>query len=121
MASKVPRLVGPKPFRQGFAVGVVVAKHHPKTIRVAVTRRLINRKYQYRFTRKTALKVHDEFNETALGDLVIIKQCKPRSKTKFYEVHDIAVRYPAVEFLEKNPEFKQAMDQIHKSPHKEDI
>lgn len=34
MASKVPRTLAQRTFKQGYALGVVVAKHHPKTVRL---------------------------------------------------------------------------------------
>eukprot|EP01125_Pyxidicula_operculata_P012237 TRINITY_DN400_c0_g1_i2.p1 TRINITY_DN400_c0_g1~~TRINITY_DN400_c0_g1_i2.p1 ORF type:complete len:121 (+),score=31.75 TRINITY_DN400_c0_g1_i2:74-436(+) len=120
MSSKVPRLVGPKVFRQGYAVGVVVAKHHAKTIRVSVSRKLTNTKYGNTFRRSTSLKVHDELDEAALGDVVIIKQSRPHSKTKFHEVVDIAIRYPARNFLDQNPDYEDAMKAISKAYKKEE-
>lgn len=75
MAGKVPRTLAERVFKQGYAVGVVVAKHHPKTIRVAVNRRLVDRKYEAHFSRRTLFHVHDELNEAGLGDVVVIRQC----------------------------------------------
>jgi len=75
MSGKVPRLVTARTFRQGFAMGVVVGKHHNKTVRVAIDRRMFDRKYEAHFTRRTLYHVHDELNEAALGDVVVIRQC----------------------------------------------
>jgi len=106
------RIVGPNAFRQGFATGVVVAKHHPKTIRVAVRRRLLDTKYENIFTRKSLLKVHDELNESSIGDLVIIRQSRPHSKTKFFEVVDIAIKSASAGYLEEHPDIKEQMEEI---------
>jgi len=116
MAFKVPNVVGPKPFHQGYALGVVVAKHHNKTLRVIVKRMLKDRKYGgKRFQRYSSLKVHDELNECGLGDLVLVRQSRPHSKTKFFEVADIAKKYAANSFLSVHPEIKDFFDKLHKS------
>jgi len=121
MAYKVPNVVGPKPFHQGYALGVVVAKHHNKTLRVIVKRALIDRKYKKRFTRYTNFKVHDELNECNLGDVVLIKQSKPHSKTKFFEVADTAKRYAASSYLKNNPEVKEFFDNLSKGKSLDDL
>jgi len=118
MASKVPNLFGAQVFKQGYAVGVVVGKFHTKTLRVGFKRTLTHKKYGAKITRTTVLQVHDELNEADLGDVIIVKQSRKHSKTKAFELHDIAIKYPAADFLNKNPAFADAMEEINKKPTK---
>ena len=66
--------------------GIVVSDKPNKTITV-----LVERKYQHPILKKV-LKVkkkynaHDEENKFKNGDLVSIRECKPYSKNKKYEV-----------------------------------
>lgn len=62
--------------KQGYILGVVLAKRQPKTLRVAVDRRVYDSKYGNWKTRRTLLMVHDELEECVYGDVVIVKvQC----------------------------------------------
>jgi ribosomal protein S17 len=47
------------------------------------------------------LQVHDELNEADIGDVIIIKHCFKHSKMKAFELFDIAIKYPAADFLNK--------------------
>ena len=66
--------------------GLVVSSKPDKTITVVV-----ERKYQHPVLKKVIkakkkYSVHDEKNEYKNGDTVSIVECKPRSKTKKFEV-----------------------------------
>tara|TARA_B100001996_G_C18433140_1_gene505349 strand:+ start:304 stop:540 length:237 start_codon:yes stop_codon:yes gene_type:complete len=66
--------------------GVVVSDKPNKTITV-----LVERKYQHPILKKIIktkkkYSAHDEKNTFKNGDLVKIIECKPRSKTKKFEV-----------------------------------
>ena len=67
------------------AVGTVMGDKTLKTRRVEI-RRLVERQVQARSHRKTVCHVHDENNESGLGDLVEIIECRPRSRTKSWEL-----------------------------------
>lgn len=68
-------MVSRKVEKQGFMMGVVVAKRQPKTLRVAVDRRVHDQKYGNWKTRRTLFMVHDELEECVYGDIVVIKVC----------------------------------------------
>jgi small subunit ribosomal protein S17 len=53
-----------------------------KTITVKVERKVPHPLYKKYIRRTTRLHVHDEDNQCQVGDVVIIKQCRPLSKTK---------------------------------------
>ena len=69
-----------------FLSGIVVSDKPNKTITVAV-----ERKYQHPVLKKVIRKkkkynVHDEKNKYKNGDKVLIRECKPYSKSKKFEV-----------------------------------
>ena len=66
--------------------GIVVSNKPDKTITVEV-----ERKYQHPVLKKVKkakkkYNVHDENNKFKNGDRVLIKECKPYSKSKKFEV-----------------------------------
>tara|TARA_B100000953_G_scaffold267227_1_gene235765 strand:+ start:286 stop:522 length:237 start_codon:yes stop_codon:yes gene_type:complete len=66
--------------------GIVVSNKPDKTITVEV-----ERKYQHPVLKKVIkakkkYNVHDENNKFKNGDKVLIKECKPYSKSKKFEV-----------------------------------
>ena len=66
--------------------GIVVSNKPNKSITVVV-----ERKYQHPMLKKVIkskkkYNVHDENNKYKNGDMVSIIECKPRSKTKRFEV-----------------------------------
>ena len=67
-------------------IGVVASDKAAKTRRVVIRRTIRHPKYGKTMRRKTVCHVHDENNESAIGDTVEIKECRPRSKTKTWEL-----------------------------------
>ena len=66
--------------------GIVVSDKPNKTVTV-----IVERKYQHPVLKKTIkakkkYSVHDEKNKYKNGDKVMIKECKPFSKSKKFEV-----------------------------------
>ena len=66
--------------------GVVTSDKMPKTRRVEIQRRVRHPLYGKFIQRKTVCHVHDEQNESKLGDTVEIRECPPRSKLKRWEL-----------------------------------
>jgi small subunit ribosomal protein S17 len=64
------------------AVGVVTSDKSAKTRRVEIPRLVKHPKYGKFLRRRTVCLVHDEENESKLGDTVEIVECRPMSKTK---------------------------------------
>ncbi len=67
------------------AVGVVIGDKAAKTRRVEVGRLVKHPKYGKYIRHKTVYTVHDESNESHLGDTVEIIEGRPRSKMKRWE------------------------------------
>lgn len=68
------------------AVGVVIGDKAAKTRRVEVGRLVKHPKYGKYLRRKTVYIVHDESNQSHLGDTVEIIEGRPRSKRKHWEL-----------------------------------
>jgi small subunit ribosomal protein S17 len=68
------------------AEGVVVSDKTAKSRRVEIARLVKHPKYGKILRRKTVCHVHDEKNESALGDTVEIAECPPASKLKRWEL-----------------------------------
>ena len=60
-----------------------------KSITVMIERRMKHPVYGKYIKRSTKLHVHDENNECGKGDLVVIEQCRPMSKTKSWKLVEI--------------------------------
>jgi len=66
--------------------GVVMSDKCDKTRRVEIKRLKRHPKYGKFIRSKTVCYVHDEANESGLGDTVEIIECPPRSKTKRWDL-----------------------------------
>ena len=80
---------------KGTRVGVVESDKRDKTRKVVVQYKVKHPKYGKYVSRRTVLHVHDESNESRLGDKVEVAECRPMSKTKSWRL---------VRVLERNPE-----------------
>lgn len=67
-------------------IGVVTSDKGAKTRRVVIQRLVKHPKYGKYLRRKTTCHVHDENEESNLGDTVEIVECRPRSRTKTWEL-----------------------------------
>ncbi|CAA6605127.1 30S ribosomal protein S17 [Rhodospirillaceae bacterium LM-1] len=66
--------------------GVVVSDKMDKTIVVKVERRVMHPIYKKFIKRSKKYHAHDENNQCKMGDVVRIRETKPISKTKTWEV-----------------------------------
>jgi len=66
--------------------GKVVSNKMDKTITIMVERLIKHPVYGKFIRRSTKLHVHDGKNECKMGDVVIIEQCSPMSKTKSWRL-----------------------------------
>ena len=64
------------------AVGVVMTDKMDKTRRVEIPRSVRHAKYGKILRRKTVCHIHDEKNESHVGDTVEIVECPPKSRLK---------------------------------------
>ena len=70
-------------------LGVVVSDKMDKTIVVSIENRITNRRYGKIVAKTKRYKVHDSTNECNVGDLVLISETRPLSKTKRWEVKEV--------------------------------
>lgn len=66
--------------------GVVTSDKMDKTRRVEIQRLVKHPRYSKFIKRRTVCKVHDENNESHVGDTVEIMECRPISKTKHWRL-----------------------------------
>ena len=66
--------------------GVVVSDKTDKTISVRVERRIMHPLYKKFIRRSKKYSAHDPENSCKVGDRVRIRECRPISKTKRWEV-----------------------------------
>ncbi len=72
--------------------GTVVSNAADKTIVVKVERRVRHPVYKKFITRSSKYMAHDEANSAKAGDVVRIRECRPLSKRKCWElVSEVAV------------------------------
>jgi small subunit ribosomal protein S17 len=66
--------------------GTVVSDKCDKTVIVRVERRFMHPLYKKYITRSKKYAAHDQDNRFKIGDLVRIRECRPISKRKCWEV-----------------------------------
>ncbi len=66
--------------------GVVVSNSGNKSVKVVIDYKVKHPKYGKYVSRRTKIGVHDEHNQSGVGDVVEIAQCRPRSKTKSWRL-----------------------------------
>ena len=66
--------------------GVVVSDKGDKTITVLVERRVMHPVYKKFIKKSKKYHAHDEGNTCQVGETVRIRECRPISKTKTWEV-----------------------------------
>ena len=74
---------------QRVVVGRVVSNKMNKSITVLVERKVPHPKYGKYVKHSTKLHAHDETNSCGEGDLVAIKEVRPLSKTKNWDLVEI--------------------------------
>ena len=79
------------------ATGVVTSDKMAKTRRVEIPRLVKHPKYGKYVRRKTVCYVHDEHEESHVGDTVEIVESIPRSKTKRWELCKVVTKSTAVD------------------------
>ena len=66
--------------------GVVVGDKADKTVVVQVDRRIQHPLYKKFIRRSKKYMAHDETNSSKVGDRVQIRECRPLSKSKHWEI-----------------------------------
>ena len=70
-------------------IGQVVGDRMDKTASVEVVRQLRHPLYGKYIRRSTKILVHDEENRARIGDRVRIRECRPRSRRKAWELVEV--------------------------------
>src|SRR5256884_3482082 len=78
------------------AVGVVTSDKMDKTRRVEIPRLVKHQRYGKYIRRRTICHVHDESNESRLGDTVEIMETRPLSKTKHWRLVRVVAKTKTV-------------------------
>ncbi len=76
--------------------GRVLSSKMNKTITVVVDRQVAHPLYGKFVRRRTKLHAHDENNDCKEGDLVLIEECRPLSKTKTWRLVKVLEKAVAV-------------------------
>jgi small subunit ribosomal protein S17 len=71
---------------QKTRTGTVTSNKMQKTVVVAVERLVSHPKYKKFIRRRNTFKAHDEEGTCQVGDVVLIQECRPLSKTKRWKV-----------------------------------
>jgi len=73
-------------------VGVVASDARAKTRKVVVSFKAKHPKYGKYVRKRSVLQVHDEANDSRLGDTVEVEACAPVSKTKTWRLVRVVTR-----------------------------
>lgn len=74
------------------ATGRVVSNRMDKTITVLVERQVQHPLYKKYIRRSRRFHAHDASNECEIGDLVLLEECRPLSKSKTWKLVRILER-----------------------------
>jgi small subunit ribosomal protein S17 len=77
---------------QRSIIGRVVSDKADKTRTVLVERKVRHPLYGKFIRRSTRLHVHDEANESRMGDTVRVRECRPLSKLKRFSLVEVVTR-----------------------------
>ena len=72
--------------------GVVTSTSGNKSVQIAIDYRIRHPKYGKYIKRRTKLAVHDEHNQSGVGDVIEIAQCRPHSKTKRWRLVKVVTK-----------------------------
>lgn len=78
-------------------IGVVASDKASKTRRVEIDRTVRHPKYGKFIKKRTVCHVHDENNDSAAGDRVEIRECRPLSRLKRWELVRVVERSKEVD------------------------
>ncbi|MBX3425869.1 MAG: 30S ribosomal protein S17 [Pirellulales bacterium] len=88
--------------------GVVTGDKCAKTRRVEINRLERHPKYGKFIRKRTVCHVHDEANESAVGDTVEIVECPPKSKLKRWDLVRVVAKSQLVDIAAMRAAAKQA-------------
>lgn len=77
--------------------GKVISSKRDKSITVLVERKVKHPIYKKIIRRSTKIQAHDETNQCSEGDVVVIQESKPISKTKSWNLVNIEKKFENIE------------------------
>jgi small subunit ribosomal protein S17 len=80
------------PGRQKTRQGVVISDKADKTITVRIDIARRHRRYEKIVRTSSTLHAHDESNDAHIGDTVILRECRPMSRTKRWRLIRVVER-----------------------------
>ncbi|HEY7328707.1 MAG TPA: 30S ribosomal protein S17 [Gemmataceae bacterium] len=89
--------------KRRLETGVVTSDKMNKTRRVEIPRLVKHRRYGKYIRRRTICHVHDENNESRLGDTVEIMETRKLSKTKCWRLVRIVIKAPQLPTHQTQP------------------
>jgi small subunit ribosomal protein S17 len=89
--------------RRRVEVGVVTSDKMNKTRRVEIPRLVKHQRYGKYIRRRTVCHVHDEGNESRMGDTVEIMETRPLSKTKNWRLVRVVKKAPLLPTHHEQP------------------
>lgn len=92
-------------------IGVVTSDKCAKTRRVEIDRLVKHPQYGKYMRRRTVCHVHDEKNESNIGDTVEIIECPPKSRLKRWDLLRVVEKSSAVDIAAMRAAAKQAADE----------
>lgn len=75
--------------------GVVISNKMDKSLVVLIERKVKHPKYGKYVRKSTKVHVHDELNSAGIGDIVVVIESRPISKTKNWILDSIKEKAPA--------------------------
>jgi small subunit ribosomal protein S17 len=70
----------------------VMGRSGDKSVKVAIDYTIRHPKYGKYVRRRTTLAVHDDRNQSGVGDIIEIAQCRPHSKTKRWRLVKVVTK-----------------------------
>jgi small subunit ribosomal protein S17 len=92
-------------------IGVVTSDKCAKTRRVEIARLVRHPQYGKFMQRRTVCHVHDENNESGIGDTVEIVECPPKSRLKRWDLVRIVEKSSAVDIAAMRAAAKAAEEE----------
>ena len=74
--------------------GVVTSSAGDKSATIMIERRIKHPVYGKFIKRSTKIRLHDETNECNKGDIILIEECRPMSRTKSWTLVKVVEKAP---------------------------
>ena len=72
--------------------GLVKNRSGDKSVKVVIDYKIRHPKYGKYVRRRTTVAVHDDHNQSGVGDIIEIAHCRPRSKTKRWRLVKVVTK-----------------------------